>query len=336
MIMMNRLFLLIFLFSFSAIDARVLDLGYDKAVSLAQKGNWEEAKDLFKKMLVDRSQEPDFLYDSGVASFKTKDFKQAGAYFQSVTENDYASDSLKEQAYFNLGNTNVELQNLKEAVKNYEDVLKINPENEKAKYNLEILKKMLEQQQQQQKQKEQKDQKKDQEKDKKDKQKDKQQQGQQKQNQKKSDKQKQEQSQDRDEQERKDSSGQDEQKKYREQPRSDEKRSEDGQDEQRDKGEPSKNELYKKRDDKQRDMDKHDKKPEQKKQTKQHDKDDKTEKDKDQAEPMPAGMQKRKDLDERTMQILQAVEKMDKEGNKEFMKATVSKEMVGKYGQNRW
>ena len=344
----TRLFLpLAFLFSVFTIQTKVLDVTYGKAVSLAQEENWEDSKNVFKKMLVNRSQEPDVLYDAGVVSFKTNDFEQAGAYFQSVTENDAASDSLKEQAHFNLGNTNVELQDFKEAVKNYEAVLKINPENEKAKYNLKIVKKMLEQQQQQQEQ--QKDQQKEQEKseqdrqqqDKKDPEQQKQGQEQQQKDQKQEqqdglsseasakedreelDKKEQEQSSGGDQDKRQDGSSEDKEKKDGKQPRRDEKRSEDRQDEKWDKSESSKEEPDKKRDDKQSDMD-------------EHDKNDKTEKEKEQDQPVPAGMKKRKDLDERTIQILQAIEKRDKEGNKELMKATISKEMVGKYGQNRW
>jgi len=334
------LILLIFISCTFVIKARIFDFGYDKAVSFAQEGKWEEAKDKFKELMVERSDNSDFLYDTGVASFEAKDFKQSAAYFKTVVENEDASDTLKEQAYFNLGNTNVELKNLKEAIENYENTLKINSANEKAKHNLEIVKKMLEQQKQQQKEqdKEQKEQKKDQKKDsqQQDKKEDK------KGKDKSEDQEQKQQGQDGDKDKRDESSDKDKDKKDREQQRRDKKRPEDRKDDQRDKGKASEDELDKKKDSQQqKNRDEHDKKPDQKRQTKQHDKhakDDKTKKDKDQEQQasVPTGIDKRKDLDERTLKILRAIEDMDKEGNKELMKATIGKEMVGKYGQNRW
>jgi len=140
--------------------AGMFNLAYDKAVYHGQKDNWDKAKDQFKALMVESPKNPDLLYDAGVASFKTKDFGPAAAYFKTVTEIDGVCDTLKEQAYFNLGNTNIERNNFQGAVKNYEDALKINPENKSAMHNLEIAKKLL------QEQKQKKDKEKEQDKDK--------------------------------------------------------------------------------------------------------------------------------------------------------------------------
>src|SRR3990167_5374701 len=118
--------------------------GYDRAISAAQRGDWEMAKQSLKDVLINSPDRPDLLYDAGVASYKTKDFSQAAAYFNRVTELDAASTVLKEQAHFNQGNVSVELKKLEDAVKQYEKVLSINPGNEHAKHNLDIVKKMLE------------------------------------------------------------------------------------------------------------------------------------------------------------------------------------------------
>ncbi|HZW61852.1 MAG TPA: tetratricopeptide repeat protein [Candidatus Babeliales bacterium] len=148
---------------------------YDKAVNAAQHNNWESAHQLLTELVVNKPDNPSILYDAGIAAFNIKNFSQAQAYFQHAAESKNAPIELKEQAYFNLGNTQVELKQLEQAIASYEKVLEINPNNERAKHNLEVVKKMLEQQKQQQQQEKQ------QEKDKKEKEKEQQKQDQQQQ-----------------------------------------------------------------------------------------------------------------------------------------------------------
>lgn len=294
--------------------AGIFDFGYDKAIYQAQRGNFKDAQDAIKKLIVDNPNAPDMLYDSGVISFENKQFEQAAAYFKDAAENKNASHKLKEQAFFNLGNTHVELKKLKEAIKSYEDVLKINPDNQDAKRNLEIVKKMLQQQEQQQQKDQQKQdqdqkQKDKQEKDKREQQdKQKQHQQQKDQQQKQKDQQKQE---EKEKDQKKQKQGQEqksegekkqedqpqqqkEQQKQKEQKARDKQESEDKKKEQDKPGEDQKNkreapkdELDEKKDtQKQEKRDDHDKIPEDRKQKSdtqdKHDKDDKMKKEKDQ------------------------------------------------------
>ncbi len=131
---------------------------YDRAAASAQQQDWGKATQLLKQVLVDQPDRPDVLYDAGVASFRVGDVEQARAYFNAVTQAEHVDTQLKEQAHFNLGNTQVQRKKLQEAIEQYEKVLEINPGNERAKHNLEIVKQMLEQQQQKQEQQQQQDQ----------------------------------------------------------------------------------------------------------------------------------------------------------------------------------
>ena len=63
--------------------------------------------------------------------------------FRQSSREDVASS-----AAYNLGNTLVQQQKLKEAITAYEDVLKKWPDHTKAKENLELVKKMMDQQEQ--------------------------------------------------------------------------------------------------------------------------------------------------------------------------------------------
>ncbi|MEX0849715.1 MAG: hypothetical protein WD055_05790 [Candidatus Dependentiae bacterium] len=138
---------------------------YDRAVHSAQKEQWAQAGQQFKTLVTEQPDNPELLYDAGVVAFQNEDLMQAKALFEAAAQNEKASRTLKEQAYFNKGNTHVKAEELKEALLSYEQTLMLNPENEHAKHNHETVKKILDQQEQQQQEKnnqENKDQNKDQ------------------------------------------------------------------------------------------------------------------------------------------------------------------------------
>jgi len=117
----------------------------DRAAHLMQKGEFEKAKPLLQKMVVNAPDNPEILYDAGVASYKTKEYKQAAAYFKQAAQMPSAALALKEKAYFNSANAAVALKDFETAKNDYENVLKINPNNERAQYNLVMVEEMQEQ-----------------------------------------------------------------------------------------------------------------------------------------------------------------------------------------------
>ncbi len=129
---------------------------YDRGVVAGQHGEWTRATSLLTHKLAHSPERPDLLYDTGVASYKSGDIEQAQEYFRRAAEHEATHNDLKERAYFNYGNCSADLKQLHKAVCAYEHALKINPENERVKHNLEVVKKMLEQQQEKQQQESQK------------------------------------------------------------------------------------------------------------------------------------------------------------------------------------
>ena len=121
----------------------------DRAVLKAQKGDWPGARMQLTRALVDAPDDAATLYDAGVASYKTGDINQAAAYFKRATEASACPPSIKEQSYFNWGNTCVQQKELQKALEHYDMVLKLNEKNERARHNRDVVKKMLEQQKQQ-------------------------------------------------------------------------------------------------------------------------------------------------------------------------------------------
>lgn len=122
---------------------------YDRAIMQMQKENWPEATNYLNRVLIDHPDRADVLYDSGVNAYKNKEYDKALAYFTKAANGTQAAPALlREQAYFNAANTHVQLKQLPHALEAYDQVLALNPHNEKAKHNKEIVKKMLEQQKQ--------------------------------------------------------------------------------------------------------------------------------------------------------------------------------------------
>jgi Ca-activated chloride channel homolog len=83
-------------------------------------------------------------YRKGVAYYRAGDFAEAEKMFRQSSREEVACD-----AQLNLGNSLAQQQKLKEAIATYEALLERWPEHIKAKENLEILKKMLEEEQKQ-------------------------------------------------------------------------------------------------------------------------------------------------------------------------------------------
>ena len=76
----------------------------------------------------------------------------------------YAADqTIAENSFFNLGNATFNLQSWEEAVDAYTEALLLNPDDQDAKYNLELALQQMQQQQQEQQEQQQQDQQQDQE-----------------------------------------------------------------------------------------------------------------------------------------------------------------------------
>lgn len=97
-----------------------------------EAGDYETAIQLF--------QDP---YRKGIACYKANRFTEAEELFRQCSREDIAP-----HAGYNLGNALVQQQKLKEAIVAYEEVLKRWPDHTKARENLELVKRMVEEQEQ--------------------------------------------------------------------------------------------------------------------------------------------------------------------------------------------
>ncbi len=123
-----------------------------KAAAYGQQEKWEEAQVQMNQLMVDSPDQPDLLYDSGVAAYRLSEFAKAAAYFENVTKVPHVEHDLKKRAHFNWGNTNVALNKLADAVTQYQQVLLMEPDNKPAEHNLKKVKEMMKQQEQKEQQ----------------------------------------------------------------------------------------------------------------------------------------------------------------------------------------
>jgi len=169
-----------------------------------EDGDFSDAEVQYRKAL---TKDPNYYkgkFNLGDAMYQQKNYKESGKLFDDLAQRTLDPNA-KSGVYYNLGNSLMSEKKYQDAIEAYKNSLRLNPDDQDAKYNLEYAKKKLKDQQQQQQNKDQN----------KDKNKDKNKQDQQKQEQNKNDQQKDKNKQDQQNQDKQDK--QDQQKQNQEQ-----------------------------------------------------------------------------------------------------------------------
>jgi tetratricopeptide (TPR) repeat protein len=114
-----------------------------------QNGEYKTAISYFR-LLTDSLgvNEDPILLNLGNAYFQQKDTTNAAHYYSRVLSSDNAL--LRSRAYQQIGIINQQQNKLEQALEDFKSSLKANPTNEGARYNYELLKKLLADQEQQQ------------------------------------------------------------------------------------------------------------------------------------------------------------------------------------------
>lgn len=110
---------------------------------------FKEAKAGYESILVQEPHNARLNYNLGIANYREGAYQTALADFARAAE-EAKSKKLKEKAFYNFGNAHFKLEDYKSAIQAYESALTIDPNDEDAKHNLELARKMLEEQEKQQ------------------------------------------------------------------------------------------------------------------------------------------------------------------------------------------
>ncbi|MBI5388695.1 MAG: VWA domain-containing protein [Verrucomicrobia bacterium] len=144
-----------------------------KAMRDYQKGRYDRAFREYERLATKKPDDARLHFNMGAAAYQDKDYDAAVKQFSSSLATPSGTDvKLQEQAYYNLGNARFRLgeeqsdlekrkAEWQQAVSSFDSALKLEPKDEDARFNLELVKKKLEELKQQQQQQQQNQDKKD-------------------------------------------------------------------------------------------------------------------------------------------------------------------------------
>ena len=122
--------------------------GQDKGEKAYEEGHYDEARIYYEHILKNRKKDNGAQFGLGVTAYQQKDMETAArALNNAMNSND---KSLASKAMYNLGNMFRDQQKMEESLALYRKAIELDPTDEDAKVNYELLKQVLQQQEQQQ------------------------------------------------------------------------------------------------------------------------------------------------------------------------------------------
>lgn len=151
---------------FVLISIFLVAAGFGGAAGIVKDGNrlfhenkFDDAMQKYSEAQLGDPDNPRLDYNIGSAFYKQKKYDLAAQSFEKVINSSFDNE-LKAKAYYNAGNAYFkqaeaagDMENLQKSIDAYTEALKFNPEDEDAKYNLEVARQMLELKKQEQDQK---------------------------------------------------------------------------------------------------------------------------------------------------------------------------------------
>ncbi len=129
---------------------------------LVRKGNRQFARERYDKSIESYTRALEAAptsfeasYDLANAMFRAERYDSAEQTLKSVLADSTRSDIDRSEAVYNLGNAQFAQQKLKEALASYRAAMRLNPDDQEAKYNYAYTKHLLQQQEQQEQQEQQ-------------------------------------------------------------------------------------------------------------------------------------------------------------------------------------
>ena len=120
---------------------------FDTTSGLNQKGNknfkdkrYETALEAYRKAQVQTPEQPETRYNLGTTLYQLDEFQEAEENLAQSIQN-AKTNELKARAWYNYGNAQYRLGQFEKAIDAYRKTLELNPEDQDAKFNLELLQK---------------------------------------------------------------------------------------------------------------------------------------------------------------------------------------------------
>lgn len=124
-----------------------------KGIQAYQEEKWDEALNQFQDALLDDPENPQLHFNIGAVQYKKQKYEDALESFEKaiLTKN----VKLQQSAYYNQGNVYYRLNQYPEAIQAYKKALDLDPGDQDAKFNLELVRAKLKEQSQKQQQQDQ-------------------------------------------------------------------------------------------------------------------------------------------------------------------------------------
>lgn len=124
--------------------------GQDKGKKAYEEGHYDKARVYYEHVLKNRKKDDGAQFGLGVTAYQQKDMETAARALNNAMNSD--DKSLASKAMYNLGNMFRDQQKMEESLALYRKAIELDPTDEDAKVNYELLKQVLQQQEQQQQQ----------------------------------------------------------------------------------------------------------------------------------------------------------------------------------------
>ena len=124
--------------------------GQDKGKKAYEEGHYDQARVYYEHVLKNRKKDDGAQFGLGVTAYQQKDMETAARALNNAMNSD--DQSLASKAMYNLGNMFRDQQKMEESLALYRKAIELDPTDEDAKVNYELLKQVLQQQEQQQQQ----------------------------------------------------------------------------------------------------------------------------------------------------------------------------------------
>ena len=122
--------------------------GQDKGKKAYEEGHYDEARVYYEHVLKNRKKDDGAQFGLGVTAYQQKDLETAARALNNAMNSD--DKSLASKAMYNLGNMFRDQQKMEESLALYRKAIELDPTDEDAKVNYELLKQVLQQQEQKQ------------------------------------------------------------------------------------------------------------------------------------------------------------------------------------------
>jgi len=119
--------------------------GQDKGRKAYESGKYDEARTYYEHILNNRKNDASAQFGLGATAYKQQDMEIATRSLNAVKNSD--NPSLAAKALYNLGNMFRDQQKMAESLTMYRKAIELDPMDEDAKINYELLKQVIEQQQ---------------------------------------------------------------------------------------------------------------------------------------------------------------------------------------------